>query len=270
MLEWLADFADRDFIPYVETASAGKPNTVRFYKNSVNNLKAMPALASLSIDAITSEHIGAYVAQRKASGLEVSTVNRDLATLRRMFHLAQEWQKVTTVLPRVKLLPGENRRERVLTSGEETAESKWTFPAPTKSGHIEASTIKKQHAHALTASKVRPFVLCCLRHTAISRWAKFIDAYTLRVLAGHTDFNTTARYIHANDSDLRESMERARLGLQRVQGSDAFVGTSQNGDLDSPSKPAVSDYAFNELSGATRRDRTGDLLITNQPLYQLS
>jgi hypothetical protein len=24
------------------------------------------------------------------------------------------------------------------------------------------------------------------------------------------------------------------------------------------------------LSGATRRDRTGDLLITNQPLYQLS
>ena len=25
-----------------------------------------------------------------------------------------------------------------------------------------------------------------------------------------------------------------------------------------------------EVSGATRRDRTGDLLITNQPLYQLS
>jgi hypothetical protein len=25
-----------------------------------------------------------------------------------------------------------------------------------------------------------------------------------------------------------------------------------------------------KLYGATRRDRTGDLLITNQPLYQLS
>ena len=25
-----------------------------------------------------------------------------------------------------------------------------------------------------------------------------------------------------------------------------------------------------EKNGATRRDRTGDLLITNQPLYQLS
>jgi hypothetical protein len=27
---------------------------------------------------------------------------------------------------------------------------------------------------------------------------------------------------------------------------------------------------FQCASGATRRDRTGDLLITNQPLYQLS
>jgi hypothetical protein len=117
----LAEFADRDFIPYVETTSAGKPNTVRFYKNSVNNLKALPLLAGLRMDTITSEHIAAYVAKRKAGGVEVSTVNRDLATLRRMFHLAQEWNKVTTLLPRVKLLPGENRRERVLTPEEETA-----------------------------------------------------------------------------------------------------------------------------------------------------
>ena len=27
---------------------------------------------------------------------------------------------------------------------------------------------------------------------------------------------------------------------------------------------------FQEVTGATRQDRTGDLLITNQPLYQLS
>ena len=29
-------------------------------------------------------------------------------------------------------------------------------------------------------------------------------------------------------------------------------------------------FCFQKVSGATRRDRTGDLLITNQPLYQLS
>jgi hypothetical protein len=32
----------------------------------------------------------------------------------------------------------------------------------------------------------------------------------------------------------------------------------------------VSYSNCDSLSGATRRDRTGDLLITNQPLYQLS
>jgi hypothetical protein len=35
--------------------------------------------------------------------------------------------------------------------------------------------------------------------------------------------------------------------------------------LESSGKPY-----YQEVSGATRRDRTGDLLITNQPLYQLS
>jgi integrase len=277
----LAEFADLDFIPYVETTSAGKPNTVRFYKNSVNNLKALSTLAGLRMDAITSEHIAAYVAKRKAGDVEVSTVNRDLATLRRMFHLAQEWQKVTTVLPRVKLLAGENRRERVLSGDEETAylnaadsigneliadyqralggiravlrgqeprtpdawllrdvtailidcalrpeecfrlrwadnlrdgaieihtgkgrgsrrrvpasprvlaylemrrtasePDAWIFPANTKSGHIEASTLKKQHARALTLSRVTPFVLYTLRHTCITRWAKHIDPYS--------------------------------------------------------------------------------------------
>ena len=29
-------------------------------------------------------------------------------------------------------------------------------------------------------------------------------------------------------------------------------------------------FRFQRSYGATRRDRTGDLLITNQPLYQLS
>jgi hypothetical protein len=57
--------------------------------------------------------------------VEVSTVNRDLATLRRMFHLAQEWGKVEKLLPRVKLLAGENRRERVLTAEEEAV-----YPRP--------------------------------------------------------------------------------------------------------------------------------------------
>ena len=86
----------------------------------------------------------------------------------------------------------------------------WVFPAPTKSGHVEASTLKKQHARAITLSEVAPFVLYTLRHTCITRWAKHIDAYTLHVIAGHTDMNTTKRYVHPSDSDVLAAMERAR------------------------------------------------------------
>jgi len=71
------------------------------------------------MDAIASEVIAGFVAKRRGAGMQVSTINRDLATLRRMFHLAQEWERVTTILPKVRMLPGENQRERVLTSDEE-------------------------------------------------------------------------------------------------------------------------------------------------------
>jgi integrase len=49
----------------------------------------------------------------------------------------------------------------------------WVFPADTKSGHMEASTIKKQHAHAVTISGVVPFGLYTLRHTCITRRAAY-------------------------------------------------------------------------------------------------
>lgn len=36
-----------------------------------------------------------------------------------MFFLAQEWGKVEKVLPRVRMLPGERHRDRVLSADEE-------------------------------------------------------------------------------------------------------------------------------------------------------
>ncbi len=310
----LENFMDRDFLPFVRTTKAPKPNTVRFYENSVANLKGYSKLAGLPVDQITAENLAGFVAHRQAAKVQVSTLNRDLATLRRVFHLAQEWGKVSTVLPRVRLLPGENRRERVLTAEEERkyveaatsvghglsegyrvalegiratkrgqqpkqpdafllrdavtvlidcglrpeecfrlkwldsirdgaieihtgkgrgsrrrspasprvlsvlemrragAVSEWVFPAETRSGHIEASTLKKQHAAALKASGVAPFVLYTFRHTCITRWAKHMDPFTLHVLAGHTDMNTTKRYVHPSDADILEAMEKVRGG----------------------------------------------------------
>jgi site-specific recombinase XerD len=35
-----------------------------------------------------------------------------------------------------------------------------------------------------------------------------MDTFTLKTLAGHTDLNTTSRYVHLNDSDDRSAMEK--------------------------------------------------------------
>ena len=90
-----------------------------------------------------------------------------------------------------------------------------------------------------------------------------MDPFTLRVLAGHTDMNTTKRYVHPSDDDILEAMER-------VRGGHKYGHTLKAAAPREVAEINVKLLNEIELSGATRRDRTGDLLITNQPLYQLS
>jgi hypothetical protein len=131
------------------------------------------------------------------------------------------------------------------------------FPAPTKSGHIESSSLKKQHAEAVKTSGVVPFVLYTFRHTCITRWAKHMDPFTLHVLAGHTDMNTTKRYVHPSDEDIIEAMER-------VRGGHKYGHTLKIADPGEVAEITGKLLNEGEISGATRRDRTGDLLITNR------
>ena len=58
------------------------------------------------------------------------------------------------------------------------ATSEWVFPAPTATGHIEKSTMKKQHKKALAAAKVEPFTLYTFRHMCLTRWAAFVDPHS--------------------------------------------------------------------------------------------
>lgn len=314
----LKEFAEKDFLPFVRSTLAEKPNTVRFYENSVRNLNTFDELSSQRIDGISSDLIAAFVKyrrsqvhpRRKNKRLEVSTINRDLATLRRMFRLAQEWGRVQSILPKVTLLAGENQRERVLSADEEnnylaaaraigqqleeayqkalsgirstkrnqqprkpdafvlrdattilidcglrpeecfrlkpenirdgaiwiyrgkragsrrrilmtervqsivdmrlSGTEQWLFPAETRSGHIEASSLRKQHVKALNASHVTPFELYTLRHTCLTRWAKWMDPFTFHRVAGHTDMKTTMRYVHPSDADMDEAIVKAR------------------------------------------------------------
>jgi integrase len=217
-----------------------------------------------------------------------------------MFRLAEEWGTVGRALPKVKMLPGERHRERVLSAEEEdfyfkgaasdamaqfadtaqlrdvatilldcalrpeecfrlrvenvtdskleihfgkTANARrripmtprvrsvldmrlskisadgWVFPAQTKSGHIEPSSLKKQHLRAIAeASRIlrdstgvkdaelKPFELYTLRHTCLTRWAPHME-WTLAYFAGHRDMNVTKRYVHPRADNPRRDGE---------------------------------------------------------------
>jgi integrase len=83
----------------------------------------------------------------------------------------------------------------------------WT--APSKSGHVEPSSLKKQHAKALKLSKVRPFVLYSLRHTFLTRLgASGCNVWTLARIAGHSSIAISARYVHPSEDAVLTAMSR--------------------------------------------------------------
>ncbi len=53
------------------------------------------------------------------------------------------------------------------------------------------------------------FPLYTFRHTCLTRWAEYMDPYTLAYLAGHSDFGTTHRYVHPQAHTIRDLMARA-------------------------------------------------------------
>jgi integrase len=309
----LKDFIQQKFSPYIEARFLSKSNTLEYYRAGIKNLTGFVRLANCRLDKITVQDIAAFVRTRRDAGLQVTSVNRQLEVLRRIFKLAEEWNEIEKRLPRVEMLGGERHRDRVLSPDEEdrylagaatvgvqiqdayfralggirarlrgkqpiepqdpfllrdvatilidcalrpeesfrlrweyvrdgalnipfgktenarrtiplsdraarlmearklTATSDWVFPAPTKSGHIEKSTLKKPHAKAYTIAHVTSFPLYTFRHTCLTRWAAHMDPYTLGYLAGHSDFSTTKRYIHPQAQTVLAAMERARV-----------------------------------------------------------
>ena len=85
----------------------------------------------------------------------------------------------------------------------------YVWPPPTQSGHIEPSSLKKQHGKALKLSKVRPFVLYSLRHTLLTRLGQSgCDVWTLARVAGHSSIAISARYVHPSEDAVLGAMER--------------------------------------------------------------
>ncbi len=107
-------------------------------------------------------------------------------------------------------VPMTDRVASILEMRKNGASVEWVFPAPTRSAHIEKSTLRKQHRNVLRTAGLAPFSLYTFRHTCLTRWAAHMDPYTLAYLAGHADFSTTKRYVHPEIETVRRAIERAR------------------------------------------------------------
>jgi integrase len=85
----------------------------------------------------------------------------------------------------------------------------WVWGSKTASGHIEPSTIKKQHRRALRLCGVRPFVLYSLRHTFLTRLGEAgCDTWTLARIAGHSSIAMSARYVHPSEDAVMNVFSR--------------------------------------------------------------
>jgi integrase len=109
-----------------------------------------------------------------------------------------------------RVLPMSPRVRAVLESLWERAgkpQEGWIFTALTRSGHIEPSSLKKQHTRTFRLvnaeskknkqPEVTPWVLYSFRHTFLTHLGESgCDTWTLARVAGHSTIAMSSRYVH--------------------------------------------------------------------------
>ena len=105
------------FLDHVSARHENKPQTVSFYAAKLNRLLEYAPIGGARLDKIDEGIIEGYVVARRAA-VGVATVNRELATLRRILRLAHEWKEIQRI-PKIRLLTGERVRDFVLTRKQE-------------------------------------------------------------------------------------------------------------------------------------------------------
>lgn len=120
-------------------------------------------------------------------------------------------------------------------------EEGWVWPAATRSGHVEPSSVRKQHANAFAAiakeaakrneKPVRSFVLYSLRHTFLTHLGQSgCDVWTLPRIAGHSSISTSARYVHPLEDAVLAAVERLgghKIGHNQSEGPQLPVATGK-------------------------------------------
>jgi integrase len=120
-------------------------------------------------------------------------------------------RRVLPMTPRVR-----NLLESLWESAGKPVEG-WIWAAPTRSGHVESCSLKKQHARAFKSlaqeaqknheKTMRPFVLYSLRHTFLTRLGESgCDAWTLARIAGHSNVSMSSRYVHPSEDSVLNAM----------------------------------------------------------------
>lgn len=93
----------------------------------------------------------------------------------------------------------------------------WVWSAPTASGHVESSTLKKQQVRVFKTladeakrsdeKPIRPFVLYTLRHTFLTRLgASGCNVWTLARIAGHSSIQMSSRYVHPSEDSVLDAL----------------------------------------------------------------
>jgi len=125
-----------------------------------------------------------------------------------------------------RTLPMTNRVKHVLKARWEAQDEPregFVFPAPTREGHINSSSVKKQHNAALAAAKLKPFVLYSIRHTFLTRLATVIsNPWEFMRLAGHSSIQMSLRYVHVDENRLLEAMGEMSPHKSPHSGDSAF------------------------------------------------
>src|SRR5712692_1861871 len=148
----LAEFSEKRFALWAQSATCQK-TWLDYYQPGLRAIGKYKPLASLRLDEITSERAADFAAWRRSQGLQVSSVNSSLQVLRRILHLAVDWGVIEKA-PRIKLLPGERHRERVVAQEEE---ARYLAAAPDPLASI---------ATVLADTGMRPDECYCLRWEA--------------------------------------------------------------------------------------------------------
>jgi len=112
----LREFGPR-FKAEIKVHCAGKPRTIAFWEQKLTRLLEFGPLASSPLDKINKALISNYI-QSRHGDVAVATINRELATLRRILYLAHDWNEILAV-PRIKMLKGERSRDFVFAHAQE-------------------------------------------------------------------------------------------------------------------------------------------------------